>query len=449
MTTQFVSSGVVSSGVIVSSGNILEVLSGGTADVTSVTSGGTQQVDSGGFASGTVISAGGSDTVFGSDTGATVNGGGSEIVHAQGTVSSATVNSGGLLIMEGGHLSGASINSGGTLFLSGGFGPEFFTNVVNNGTIDFDNANGNMSVASGTGVIEVTNGASLHLSLTSSSNFTGTFVISGGGVFGEGLLDLTSAGAALGRPIDLAAIGADLHIDDTVMPSDVISGFVPGARFIGLTGTPFNSSGTAQVLSGNVLQVIEGSATDKLQLDPSVDYSSLFSAGDSLVLLPRGGGTLVTIGQVVTVTSGGGISGTTISSGIIEEIFGSAVSTTVAAGGIAVVFSGGTASATALNGADEFLYGTDTSATLVSGATLRVETGATASGDTLGNGGFEVVFSGGVTSGATVNEGGSLNVRGGTAYTTFVSGTTTSIGGALSVPVRRCGEWRDDRRIRF
>jgi autotransporter passenger strand-loop-strand repeat protein len=57
MTTQFVSSGVVSSGVIVSSGNILEVLSGGTADVTSVTSGGLQQVDAGGFASGTVISA--------------------------------------------------------------------------------------------------------------------------------------------------------------------------------------------------------------------------------------------------------------------------------------------------------------------------------------------------------------------------------------------------------
>jgi autotransporter passenger strand-loop-strand repeat protein len=87
-----------------------------------------------------VISAGGSDTVFGLDTGATVNSGGSEIVSGGGTVSSATVNSAGLLIMEGGRswLSGASINSGGTLVLSGGFGPEFFSNVVNNGTIDFE-----------------------------------------------------------------------------------------------------------------------------------------------------------------------------------------------------------------------------------------------------------------------------------------------------------------------
>jgi autotransporter passenger strand-loop-strand repeat protein len=229
MTTQFVGSGVVSSGVIVSSGNILEVLSGGTADVTSVTSGGIQQVDAGGFASGTVISAGGSDTVFGLDTGATVNSGGREIVFGGGTVSAATVNSGGLLIVEGGRswLSGASINSGGTLVLSGGFGPEFFTNVVNNGTIDFDNAGGTMSVASGTGVIEVTDGAALQLSLTSSSNFTGSFVIGGGGVFGGGQMELTSAGAALGRPIDLAAAGADLRIDGTVMPSDVISGFVP------------------------------------------------------------------------------------------------------------------------------------------------------------------------------------------------------------------------------
>jgi fibronectin-binding autotransporter adhesin len=207
----------------------------------------------------------------------------------------------------------------------------------------------------------------------------------------------------------------------------------PGARFISLVGTPFNSSGSAQVLSGNVLQVVEGSATDDLQLDPSVNYSALFSAGDSLVLLPHGGGTLVTIGQVVTVSSGSGISGTTISSGIIEEIFGSAVSTTVAAGGIAVVFSGGTASATALNGAYEFLYGTDTKATVVSGATLRVESGATASTDTIGNGGVEIVFSGAAASGATVAEGGALNLRGGTAYNTFVSGLTLSIGGALNV----------------
>jgi|EndMetStandDraft_7_1072992.scaffolds.fasta_scaffold788500_2 autotransporter passenger strand-loop-strand repeat protein len=61
MSTQFVSSGVVSSGVIITSGNQLQILSSGTANATSVTSGGTEQVDFGGTASGTVINSGGYD----------------------------------------------------------------------------------------------------------------------------------------------------------------------------------------------------------------------------------------------------------------------------------------------------------------------------------------------------------------------------------------------------
>ena len=53
---EYVSSGTVSSGGPVTSGLMLEVLSGGTADVTSVTSGALLQVDGGGQASGTVVS---------------------------------------------------------------------------------------------------------------------------------------------------------------------------------------------------------------------------------------------------------------------------------------------------------------------------------------------------------------------------------------------------------
>jgi autotransporter passenger strand-loop-strand repeat protein len=283
-------------------------------------------------------------------------------------------------------------------------------------------------------VIVVRDAATLHLSLTSASSFSGGFIIRSAGPYGGGTLDLTSAGAALGLPIDFADAGTTLRIDDTTMPGDVVSGFLPGARFIFLAETPYASSGSATVLAGNVLQVKEGAVTDDLQLDPSVNYSALFAAGNSLVLLPHSGGdTLVTIGQVVTVSSGTGITGSTISSGIIEEIFGSAVSTTVVSGGTQVVFAGGTASATVLSGADEFVYGTDTSTTLVSGATLWVETGATASGDTVGNGGSEQVYSGAVVSSATVNEGGLLNLLGGTAYNTLVSGITVNSGGVLNV----------------
>jgi hypothetical protein len=44
----------------------------------------------GGFASGTVISAGGSDTVFGADTGATIDSGGDMLLQG-GSISNTTI----------------------------------------------------------------------------------------------------------------------------------------------------------------------------------------------------------------------------------------------------------------------------------------------------------------------------------------------------------------------
>ena len=120
-----------------------------------------------------------------------------------------------------------------------------------------------------------------------------------------------------------------------------------------------------------MLQVVEGSATDDLQLDPSVDYSSLFAAGNSLVVLPHFGGTLVTISEVETVASGGGISGTTVGSGIIEEISGSAVSTTVVPGGTV----SGSPSISAL---EVLVGGTASDTTLMNTAKLRVRGGGVA-----------------------------------------------------------------------
>jgi autotransporter passenger strand-loop-strand repeat protein len=76
MTTTFVSSGVVSSGVVVTSGNELEVLSGGTADKTTISAGGILQVDSGGFASNTTDRFGGYDYVYGVASGTIVSSGG-------------------------------------------------------------------------------------------------------------------------------------------------------------------------------------------------------------------------------------------------------------------------------------------------------------------------------------------------------------------------------------
>jgi autotransporter passenger strand-loop-strand repeat protein len=326
MTTTFVSSGVTSSGIQVTSGNVLEVLSGGTADFTTISSGGSEKVDAGGLASGTVVSNGGVDFISsgGTASGTTVSSGGSEFVFAGGTTFSTTVdsggteyvgstnafpggtaisvtvNSGGVLWLDGGVVSSASINSGGTMDVLRGS----FSHVTDNGSINFGGFNHiapfdyNLSGFSGSGVVDISS-ATLLLSLTSSSTSTGEFTIGNGGV-----LELTSAGAANGLPVDFTGVNAAMRIDGTSMPTDVISGFTPGARWIALRNVSFSSGATAQVISGNVLQISAGGSAYNLQLDPSLNYSGL-----SLQVIPDiSGGIEVAIGQIATVSSGAGVS---------------------------------------------------------------------------------------------------------------------------------------------
>ena len=139
------------------------------------------------------------------------------------------------------------------------------------------------------------------LSLTSGSAFTGDFVIGGGGT-----LELTSAGAAAGRPIDFAGAGAVLRIDGTALPSDVIGSFASGEA-IDLSSVSFSSGGGATLLSGNVLQVVEHSQTFDLNLDPAQDF-----IGQQFLLSSDGhSGTDIAItspvvgnGESLTVSSG-------------------------------------------------------------------------------------------------------------------------------------------------
>jgi autotransporter passenger strand-loop-strand repeat protein len=311
MTTTVVSSGVVSSGLVVAGGNIVEVQSGGTANSTTVSNGGLLFIDAGGSASSSVIASGGVDNVSGSDRGDTINNGGTEVVFAGGSVNSAIINSGGFLYIDsGGACSGITVNSGGTLVISAG---DAGFNFNNNGTVVFQGSPvtsnhtfGVQGGGGGTGTI-VVSAATLRLSFSGSNNTSGgPFVVSGGG-----RLELTSAGAAVGRPIDLADINTIVQIDGSTMPIDVISGFIRGERWIDLTALSISSMSGAQVMSGNVLQVNNGGTLYELQLDTTQNY-----AGQSLEVLGDGGsGTLIGVGQPVTVLPGSSISNTTVSSG--------------------------------------------------------------------------------------------------------------------------------------
>src|SRR6478672_3797915 len=183
MTTQFVSAGVVSSGAVVTSGDTLEVLSGGTANATNVSSGGIQQVDAGGLASATVISAGGTDLVFGSDTHDQVLAGGVETIGAGGVVSAVTgsglftADSGALNVLAGGTLFNAIVYSGGQLNVASGGTAAAFT--LSGGVL-------NLSAGATANSFTVSSGGSANVLGTTLSNTTvetgGVETVSSGGI---------------------------------------------------------------------------------------------------------------------------------------------------------------------------------------------------------------------------------------------------------------------------
>ena len=90
----------------VSAGDTLAVLSGGIASASTVNSGGVLIVSSGGIASATTISSGGSETVFGTDIGATVSAGASLTVGAGGAANNPLIKGGILDVTAGGAIGG-------------------------------------------------------------------------------------------------------------------------------------------------------------------------------------------------------------------------------------------------------------------------------------------------------------------------------------------------------
>jgi len=316
--TLTVSAGQTDTSLIVLSGGTLNVLSGGTV-INTLDSGGIVNVSSGGAASGTAIFSGGSANVF-----------------SGGTATATAVDNGGVQFVVGGVASTTAINIGGTMVLSSGATHESLVD----GAFVFGGSPHSLTGIVGSGAVIVSTGT-LSLGLASGSVFAGEFVIAGGGT-----LELTSAGAASGRPIDFAGAGAILRIDGTAMPGDVISGFAPNEA-IDLSGVSFDSSGSATLLSGNVLQVVENSQTYDLNLDAAQSFT-----GQRFLLSADGGsGTdiavtspVVSSGQVLSVSSGQTGDGIVVLGGGTLDVLSGATESgaTVSSGGELDVFDGGT-----------------------------------------------------------------------------------------------------------
>ena len=128
-TTINISAGVTSSGLTVSSGTNLVVLSGGTISSTTVSSGGTVYISKGGTDSATTL-AGGTLNVYGSDVSATVTSGGLESVYSGGIATGANVRSSSFLFVQNGGSAVGTTDSGGVYRVYSG-GHSISTTLIN------------------------------------------------------------------------------------------------------------------------------------------------------------------------------------------------------------------------------------------------------------------------------------------------------------------------------
>ncbi len=386
MTDIVVSGGQTSSGISLYPGDTLTVLSGGTVVGTGIGAingnNGVETVSSGGLDIGAVV-AGRQVLDGGTASAATVYVDGSQQVSAGGTAVDTRLREGG----------NQSVFSGGT--------------------------------ASGT-VIGVRGTETVF-----SAGTTIDTVIEGP----DALLDL-KAGAIVSGDVSFALPGGKLVIEDTTNPTFAISGFAPG-DIVDLPNLAFDGSGTATLVSGNVLRITENGSTFDLQLDPSQSFPSqtfalaadgvggtLIAAGSGSVVSSgvTSSGVLLSGGNTLTVMAGGAASATTIGSAGLETIMagGSDLGATVFDGGTQIVAAGGTTTGVTVSSTStdihnyvsfgsQAVFGT-ASATILNGGFQTVAAGGVALNTTAGRGvlygSVQIVEAGGFASGTVLNDGG-------------------------------------------
>jgi autotransporter passenger strand-loop-strand repeat protein len=206
--------------------------------------------------------------------------------------------------------------------------------------------------------------------------------------------------------------GGTLEILGSAMPTATISGFTFG-DVIDLASVVSSAGGTAALTSGNVLNIVEGSSTYVLNLNPSQNYS-----GTEFVLTSDGsGGTevsnilnpfSVTVSSgTFTVSSGQTSNSVLVGSGATLDILSGGTVSNVTLSGTEIISPGGVASTTTiLAGGSQTDLGV-TVATVVDSGTETVSSGATASNTLVSSGGSLVVLAGGLADPATIYAGGS------------------------------------------
>jgi fibronectin-binding autotransporter adhesin len=400
-------------------------LSGGTLRDVTIESGGTLSMSSG-VATDTTVQSGGTLNIFAVTTDITLE---TSVTSAM-LVSGVTVSSGGHVVLVGGTIaSGATLSLGSGVSVSGALvdkgavvlGPGGFANVRVSGAVNGVADTGYMEVESGGTASGVTVDASANpdspivLSVESGASVTATVLQDDTGlnvyrgatatatIVGDGAAeddlgsvsgDVVRSGGellVLGQASDeTVQSGGSVQFDDTVTTS-VVAGVAAAAAT--LNGVTVSSGGIIEL--GTVI-VTDGAT---VSLGGSVAEDLTVSSGAVI----KGPG----IADDVEVLSGGAVSGLT------------AYAATIASGG------SGTDTVISGNSNNETVFGSATGDTVLNGAFLYLESGGRATDETVQSGGT-VVFGEDVTNNFTL-------AAGAVKSTTVLAGVTISSGGDVAV----------------
>jgi autotransporter passenger strand-loop-strand repeat protein len=382
--------GATATGTVILQTSGAQVISGGGKAVGTIMSGGIQYISSGGVADDAVVSSGGRQAVYsgGSAFDTTVLSG-AAFYFIGGEVTNLTVSSGGSVVVQGvtpqaGTTgSGIMVSNGAALFVqAGGIATQA---QIKSGGVEYVNSGGgdtNAAISSGGSMVIDSGGTAV------------TAVVSSGGT-----QITTSSGTGRGTIVESGGTARVVQTDAFDTAAVIFSGGLL------LVGAAAGANGTA--LSGGEMIVL--SAGDG-------GFENV-SSGGAMIVASGGTGDNSNIfnSGVLVVQSGGSGAAITISNGGTYEVAGSDSSSTISAGGTATIYAGATEHTdTAVGGGVLTLVsGAIGIGTNVNTSGIVFDSGADIAETISGPNAIEAVYSGAVTSRATITHGGDEIVSGG------------------------------------
>jgi autotransporter passenger strand-loop-strand repeat protein len=320
-TTIYVSDGQSSSGLSMSNGDQLVVLSGGTASGTTVSFGGSMEV-SGGVANGTTLDNGSMEVDAGSANDTTVYSG--ILVVSGGVANGTTLTVNGSMEVDAGSASDTTVDDC-SLIVSGG--NVSGTTLTDNGYMEVDAGSASDTTADNSilyvsgGVVSgitLTDNASMEVDAGSASDTTADnsqLCVAGGSVSGtllsdDSYMEVVDAGSAS----DTTVYNGNLAVSGGVVSGTTLSD-VSFMKVYAGSASDTTVDGSDLVVSGGVangttltdngyMVVDSGSATDT-----TVDDGNLFVSGGSV------SGITVNSGGTLEIGDGGTVSGLTLEAG--------------------------------------------------------------------------------------------------------------------------------------